>query len=304
VAARPGLIAALALALAGLACAHDARQLGIDALARGDDREAVRQLERALQHGDDDAAAWRDLARAHQRAGNLEAAYRAIVEAARRAPEDPSVVLVRAQLRFARDDRSGAASDARWLLPRLDDAGDLERLAVLWVRLGNADAALAAARQAVDRSGDAADAYGNLAVLAVELRRFDAAQAALREGRARHPRDVDLRETEAAFLLARGDLPKALLAYRALLPRHARPGLVHLALALIEHELGEHDAALLDARAAVELEGRERADVHYTLAVILLELGRDDEARRTVHRSARRFPDHAGLRSLAAALDC
>jgi tetratricopeptide (TPR) repeat protein len=231
--------------------------------------------------------------------GDLDGAHAAIVEAARRSPSDPSIVLVRAQVRFARDDRDGAASDARWLLARLDDPGDLERLAVLFVRLGLADEALAAGARAVDRSGDSADAYGNLAVLAVELRRFDAAASALREGRARHPRDVDLRETEAAFLLSRGELGKAREAYRALLPLHARPGLVHLALALIEHELGEHEAALDDARAAVELEGKDRADVHYTLAVILIDLGRDDEARRTVNRSVRRFPDHEGLRSLA-----
>lgn len=280
------------------ACAHDARELGTLALARGDDREAARQLERALQR-DDDALLWRDLARARQRSGDLDGAHVAIVEAARRAPEEPSIVLTRAQVRFARDDRDGARSDARWLLPRLSDAGDLERLAVLFVRLGAADEALASARRAVERSGGAADAYGNLAVLAVELRRFDEARAALSEGRARHPRDVELRETEAAFLLARGELEGARKAYRELVRLHARPGLVHLALALVEHELGDHEAALVDARAAVELEGKDRADVNYTLAVILLASGRDEEARRSVQRSRRRFPEHDGLRSLA-----
>ena len=297
--ARAGLIVALVLAIG---CAHDARELGEAALARGDDREAARQFERALDRGADDAILWRDLARARQRGGDLEGAHAAIVEAARRSPSDPSIVLVRAQVRFARDDREGASSDAKWLLGRLDDAGDLERLAVLFVRLGSADMALAAARRAIDRSGDAADAYGNFAVLAVELRRFDDAGKALREGRARHPRDVDLRETEAAFLLSRGDLARARAAYRDLLPLHARPGLVHLALALIEHELGDHEAALGDARAAVELEGKDRADVHYTLAVILIRMGRDEEARRTVNRSVRRFPDHEGLRGLAERL--
>jgi len=301
VARQRWLSAAALLAALASGCAHDPAALGREALARGDDREAVRQLEHALRT-DDDAALWRDLARAHQRGGDLEAAHAAIVEAAERAPEDPSVVLVRAQLRLARDDRDGATRDALWLLDRLRDAGDLERLAIVLVRLGRADAAITAGRRAVEQSGGAADAYVNLAVLAVELRRLDVAAGVLREGRTRHPAHVALAESEAALLLARGDLPSARAAYLALLPRHGRPGLVHLALALIDHELGELDAALVHARAAVQAEGEGRADVHYTLCVVLHDLGRDDEARAQLRRARRRFSAHDGLLALESTL--
>lgn len=294
----------IALVLVGLVggCAHDPATAGREALARGDDRHAARQLELALRTHDDDATLWRDLARARQRAGDVEGAHDAIVEAAERAPEDPSIVLVRAQLRLARSDRDGAARDATWLLTRLREPGDLERLAVVFVRLGRAEGALDAARRAVERSGGAADAYVNLAVLAVELRRFDVAAAAVREGRARHRKHVALAETEAALLLTRGDLAGARAAYTELLPLHDRPGLVHLALALVDHELGALPSALEHARAAVDAEGSSRADVHYTLCVVLRDLGRSDEARTHLRRALRRFGGHDGLLALQAAL--
>jgi len=284
-----------------IGCAHDPAAAGRAALVRGDDRLAIRELQQALGRRDD-AMLWRDLARAYQRNGELEAAHTAIVEAATRAPEDPTVVLIRAQLRLARGDREGSVRDATWLLGRLRDPGELERLAVVFVRLGRADAALDAAGRAVERSGGAADAYVNYAVLAVELRRLDAAAAALREGRARHRGHVALAEAEAALLLQRGDLASARAAYLALLPRHDRPGLVHLALALVDHELGDLDSALVHAQAAVAAEGSGRADVHYTLCVVLRDLGRDDEARNQLRRARRRFGGDDGLLALQASL--
>lgn len=290
---------ALVLAAACGGCAHDPVVLGRDALARGDDRGAVRHLQAALRRDDRDATVWRDLARAHQRGGQIEPGYSAITRAAELEPKDPSIVLVRAQLRIAREDREGAASDARWLLGRLKDAGDLERLAIVFVRLGDAEHALDAARGAVERSGGAADAYANLAVIAVELRRFEVASIALREGRTRHPRHVELAQTHAALMLARGDLVGARQTYVEMLPRHERPGLVHLAIALIDHERGELASALVHARAAVQAEGDGRADVHYTLVVVLRAMGSNDEARTQLRKALRRFAADDGLHKLA-----
>jgi Flp pilus assembly protein TadD len=282
------LAVAVALVLA-TGCARQAAELGREALARGDESEARRQLMRALDHAPEDPTLWRDLAKAHLRMGDPAGAALAIAEAAKRAPKDPSIVLLRGQIRVATGDRKGAAADARWVLGRLRHPGALEELAVLFVRLGDAPRALAAGRAAIEASGGAADAYTNLAVLAVELRDPKAAARAFAEGRERHPKNVALREAEAAFLVTRGDLRGALAAYQALLPLHRRPGLVHLGMALLAHELGDLDAALVHARAAVQLEGAERADVHYTHAVVLRDRGQVEEARRVVRRALERF---------------
>jgi len=299
-------VARLALVIvvltSGLACATGPAELGRDALARGDEAEARRQLARATERAPDDATLWRDLARAHFRMGDLEGARAAIGEASRRSPEDPSIVLLRGQIRLALGDRDGAGTDGRWVLSRLRSARAYEELAVLFVRLGDARSALAAGRKAVESSGGAADAYTNLAVVAVELRRFDAAAAAFADGRARHPRNVPLREAEAAFLLARGDLRGAFAAYEALLPLHRHPGLVHLGMALVAHELGDLDAALGHARAAVQLEGEARADVHYTHAVVLRDRGDVEGARQVVRRARRRFAGDPDLLRLSTEL--
>lgn len=291
-----GLAIAAVCLLAG--CAHDATDLGRAALARGDEAEAVRQLGRALARDDHDALVWRDLARAHQRLGHLEAARAAIDEASRRAAGEPTVVLLRAQIRFAQGDREGAAADARQLAQAALPTRAWSELAVLFARLGLADAAIAAARTGIARTGEAADAYVNLAVVATWLRREREARAAVAEGRRRHPRNVALRETEAAMLLGDGRLPQARAAYRELLPLHPRPGLVHLALALVEHELGDLPAALVDARAAVELEGEARSDVHYTLVVVLRDAGDRRAAELALRSARRRFPGDDALAAL------
>lgn len=294
---------ALVLALAvGPGCARQAAELGREALARGDEAEARRQLARAIEGAPADPTLWRDLAKAQLRLGDPEGARRSITEAAARAPADPGIVLLRAQIRLAAGDRAGAAVDGKWVLTRLRRAGPLEELAVLFVRLGDAPRALAAGRAAVDASHGAADAYTNLAVLAVELRDAKAAARAFAEGRERHPKNVGLREAEAAFLVSRGDLRGALAAYQAMLPLHRRPGLVHLGMALLAHELGDLDAALVHARAAVELEGAARPDVHYTHAVVLRDRGEVEEARRVVRRALERFAGDDDLARLDAEL--
>ena len=103
-------------------------------------------------------------------------------------------------------------------------------------------------------------------------------------------------------LLARGDLPSARAAYLALLPRHGRPGLVHLALALGLHGGPGVDEGRVELPELVVDEGEGRADVHYTLCVVLHDLGRDDEARAQLRRARRRFSAHDGLLALESTL--
>jgi tetratricopeptide (TPR) repeat protein len=300
VVARAGRLTAALVGLVLGACRPvSPADLGRAALARGDDAGAARQLERALQDAPDDASLWRDLARAYQRRGDIERAHDAIVEAAMRRPEDPSIVLVRAQLRVARSDRDGAARDAKWLLGRLRDPGSYERLAVVFVRLGDAPRAIEAAREALVLADGSADAHVNLAVIAAQVRRFDVAAKTLADGRRRYPGHVELAQTQAALALAAGDLDGARRIYLELLARHPTPGLVHLALALIEHERGALDAAVGHARAAVDALGEDRVDVHHTLCVVLVDLGRLDEAEGQLARARRRFGHTEELASIA-----
>lgn len=305
--ARPGrrLIAGAAVAavLALPACGRSrALARGQTALDRGDDRAAARWLQAAVAEDPSDAEAWRDLARAHMRAGDPAAAAVAIDRAALLRPEAPDVVLLRGQIRMMQGDRDGALADARTVIERGRTAPQLEQAAVLLVRLGQADLALAAAGRAVELSGGAASAYGNLAVLAVELRRPRAAARALAAGRARHPGDVSLAQTQAAFFVATDRHAEAADVYRAILAHHPEPGLVHQALALLEHEAGHLDAAQAHADAAAEAFGDARPDVLYTRIVILRDRGKLDEARKALRHALARYPAHEELEALASTL--
>lgn len=291
------------LALAPASCAHaDAVLEGREALQRGDYAEARRQLSEAVDDHPDDPSLWRDLARAHMRDGALPEARMAIARADDLRPGHPATVLLRAQVRMNQGDRAGARKDALWVADHARRPRALQEVAVLFVRLGMADEAMAAARAAVDRSDGAAAAYTNLAVLAVEARRLDVAAAAFAEGRALHPEDIALAEAEAAFLLSTGQLSRARTTYEALLPHHPRPALIHLAIALLAHEARDLDAALEHSEQAVALAGHQRPDVHYTHVVILRDRGDLEHARRAVRRGQRKFPGHPGLSKLAEEL--
>lgn len=271
----------VALTLALTACAHRrTAELGQAALDRGDDPTAARLLRRAVSEDPNDADAWRDLARAHLRAGEPEPAAVAVDRAAALLPDAPDIRLLRGQIRMNLGDRTGALTDARAVLATGRSAPLLEQAAVLLVRLGEADLALRAASRAVESSGGEASAYGNLAVLAVELRRPRVAERALATGRARHPDDVSLAQTQAAFFLSAGRRLEAAAVYREILPLHPEPGLVHHALALIEHEAGALDRAQAHADAAALALGESRPDVLYTRIVILRDRGEIEEADR------------------------
>ncbi len=290
------------LAFAALLCAGcshaSAAERGRQALVRGDYPEARRQLVEATRKAPDDGTLWSDLARAHFRDGALPEARLAIARAIELLGETPGAVLLRAQIRMGQGDRVGARSDAHFVAARAERPRELEEVAILLLRLGDDDAALNAAREAVERSGGEAAAYTNLAVLAVEARRVDVARQAFADGRRRHPDDLPLAEAEAAFLVATGRFAEARTAYRGLLPVHPRPALVHQALALLAHGMGDLPDALEHSRQAVALVGHERADVHYTHVVVLRDLGRIDEAREALRKARRRFPGDEDLQRL------
>ena len=203
---------------------------------------------------------------------------------------------------MAQADRAGAHKDAGWVAQRTKVPRELQEVAVLFVRLGEADPAIAALRKAVKASGGEAAAYTNLAVLATELRKLDVAAKAFAEGTREHPKDVPLAQAYAAFLVQVGELDKARKVYASMLPRHPEPGLIHLAIALLAHEAGALQDAKRHAAQAVELSGHERADVHYTYVIVLRDAGDQAEAKKALRRALRRFPGHEKLVGLQASL--
>jgi predicted Zn-dependent protease len=236
------------------------------------------------------------------RRAEIAAAAPAIDRAAALRPDDPTVVQLRGQIRMNGSDRDGAQTDATWMLAHGRTAAQLEQTAVLLVRLGRAHDALAAAARVVELTSGSPAAYGNLAVLAMQVREPAAAERALHDGRARHPDDIELAQTHAAFLLATHRPAQAREIYASLLPRHPQPGIIHQALALLAHEAGDLDAAQRHADAAVQALGDSRASVHYTRVVVLHDRGEREAAAQALERARRRFPADEDLQRLQAEL--
>jgi tetratricopeptide (TPR) repeat protein len=293
----------LLLGVLAAACAPAHAQRGRQALARGEHGLAARELGRATEKAPDDATLWRDLALAHLRGGRTEPAVEAAQRAVSLAPEDPDGRLVRAQADLAAGLRDEALADARFVAARETGPASLFQAAILLLRLHRPDEALAAAERAAERSGGDGGAWANLAVLAVSAGRHEVAERAFDAGRKADPEHLGLAEAHASWLVSRRELAQARAAYQALLPRHENPGLVHLALALLSHELGDLARARLHSQAAVDALGRARPDVHFTHVVVLRDSGDLPAAARHLAAARRRFPGDESLARLAEDLD-
>lgn len=298
--ARPACLLLVSLALG---CAPNHAQLGRNAFGRGDYGLAIRELSEATREHPEDAELWRDLARAHMRAIQPEQAATAIARAFELEPNDANTVLVRGQVSMALDKRDEALTDARFVVQNGKSARALQETAILLLRLHEADEAIGAARRAVELSKNDPTAYANLAVLAVEAGQPDVAVAAFEEGRRIHPEHVGLAEAQAAWLASTGQLAPARDAYRELLKIHPEPGLIHLAIALLSHALGDLTDARTHSQAAVDASGKERADVHYTHVVVLRDSGDQAGAREHLAQARRRFPGDEDLARLAASME-
>jgi tetratricopeptide (TPR) repeat protein len=269
------------------------------ALDAGDEAAAARELVKAVEVEPDDPELWRDLARTQFRLARHEEAHSSIERSLALDPEAPASVLLRAQIRMALGDREPALADARVALETLHTASRLQELAILFLRLHELESAWTAGQLAIELSDHDPSAYANLAILAAEARADEVARRAFDQGRSLHPHDVGLAQAEAAWLVQRGELARAREAYRSMLATHPSPGLVHLALALLHHQDRQFEPALQHGKAAVEALGAQRADVHYTYVVILLDMGQTEEARAHLVDARRRFPGDAQLSQLA-----
>jgi len=273
---------------------------GRAAISAGDERTAERELRGAVEIEQQNWELWRDLARAQFRLAKHDTALLSISRALSLAPQAADAMLLRGQIHLARGSRASALEDARHASSTLDRPSQLQECAILLLRLHELDSAMATAQRAVLLSGHDPDAYTNWAVLAAEAGAQRRVESIFAEGRRRHPNDAPLAQAEAAWLVDRGEFTRAKAAYNALLHVHSRPGLVHLALALLYHQEGALNSAHNHAWLAVSLEGHARADVHYTYIVILRDRSQSRAAAKQLKQAKRRFPHDAGLQRLAA----
>lgn len=228
-------------------------------IARGDEAQARRHVERALELRPKNAGAMRNLATILERAGNEDAglAWRDKAHAAH--PGDTAATVGLAQRHLARGDRDRAEALFR-------DAAEREPRNLLahyhlgLLAMGRGDAAAA-----VDHLGRAVAVQGDLAEP-----RYQYAQTLMAVGRT----DEAVEQYRAALAIAPDEAPVVLGLGNALASR------------------GDADGAVAQFRRAIEL-SPDLAEAHYNLGLMLAIRGQADEAAGSLQRAAELDPGFA-----------
>jgi len=267
-----GLLAALALTLVVTVVlpAADARRV-----ARA--RDIERGFDRALS--------------GHLR-GRGELGRRLVEELRERAPEHSPALALEAVLRGAPPPAELAPCEARLLEGMRQEAR------------GEALAARALYREALEHDPRSAWAAALLASLAWELEQPEQAEAELVAASQRLPESLAIAQELARHLFRRGEHARAEREYeRALSLDDAVPELWQ-GLALARLRLGRDDAALEASRRALELAGELEPALANTLATSLDRGGRHAEAQAIFRRLATEHPERTDYAfNLAFSLD-
>lgn len=201
--------------------------------------------------------------------GRLDAAEAAL----ERAPDEPRTKLLRARLAEAR----GNPDEARRLYGQAARGEHVEveahaRLGAMELSLGRADEALAAARQALERSPDDPDAISVAARAHVAKEQPDQGMRLVTRGLEAHPNDPRLLAAKATVEMATERWADALASLRAAVEREGESAQLWAQLGEAARHAGEAAEARQAYERAVELEARQP-----TALVGLLKLAVDAE---------------------------
>ncbi len=289
--------------------AVDAFNVGAIAFNAGDYDKAAKKLLQAVGYDPELHQAWGVLARARLEQGMAAEAAEAAEKAVALGSTAPAVWQARHEAYAALGDQDRAAaalSEMQELVRRLDEATTTCNEAVALAKSGDHAAAFARFEQAlaVDPSSEAA-LLGAATTGLASGHPAEAARAAetLLGMYPRHEQALRIRYN-AALELGDGDrIAAALVGLAAVEPAVARNGLLKLAYEAYD----ARDTARARARFAEVLEvDPDQPQSHYALAVIALEGGATDEARRHLQRFlelAPADPSAAAARDLLARVD-
>lgn len=230
--------------------------------ALGQSEEFAAELLRILALAPDDIEVRMDLGAAYQRLGRLRQAIAVYEEVTRRRPRHAQA----------------------WRL-----LGDLFR------RVQEPERAVAAYQKLLRLEPDEPRAYFLLGVAYAEAGMDAKAEQVLQDAQQFRRYLGEAWSNLGALALRRGDLVRAAwYLSRAAARPGARP-LARYNYALVLDRMNQPERALAELRAAVEQDPHD-ADLWFALGVVMLRVGRSDEAQRAFAEAVRLQPDHAHAR--------
>ena len=236
--------------------------LGVIAYQRGEHREAVEWIARALSRYDGNVPAHTNLGKAYQALGELERAIACFRRALELAPDYFEAHLQLAQAHASRGDSGNALASYQAALARApEDAALRNTLGNAFDDLGEPEQAVACFRSAIALQPDFADAHCDLGTALKSLNRLDEAAASYRE------------------------------ALR-LKPDHLH---AHFNLGIVLRDRHRPDEAIACFKRAIELQP-DLADAHYCLGHTYCDGDRLAEARECFRTALSLRPDFAEAR--------
>lgn len=225
-------------------------------MAEGQFHDAARHYARAAADAPEEAARWRDLARAELMAERPAMARRAFRQLARLRPRDPRpLVEIGFTHELERDYDQALEVYLEAAALRADAAYPLRVLGTRLLRWGRPEEAIDPLARSVEIDPAHAETWKALGLAHHHAEQIEAAESAFRAGLTHHPRHLGLRLSLAALLVNGGRYEPALEVYDGLLEDFPRFAAAHVGRALLLHELGREDeaeAALIRAAAVAE----------------------------------------------------
>jgi tetratricopeptide (TPR) repeat protein len=235
--------------------------------------------------------AWNNLGIVLQEAGKLEESAACLERVTTLQPDNPQAHnnLGNTYLRLKRLDRAELHYEqALALNPRYAEAHS--NRAFLLHALGRYDGAAAAARQAIDINPAMADAYLNLAEVEIARQRHAEALRWLEALRAFAPNHSGGLAARARALRYDDRLDVALAAASAAAMAAPESASAHNALGEIQQALGRLDDALASFEKAATLPGTEREAARVNQSVLLIEIGRTEDAAQLLEHILKANP--------------
>jgi tetratricopeptide (TPR) repeat protein len=162
----------------------------------------------------------------------------------------------------------------------------------LWAK-GEAKAAIAEFRKAIELRPNHGQAHNNLGGVLLALGQLDEAEAHFRQALKANPDDAFAHFNVGLILYKRGRLDEAIVALREAVRLDPKLADAHLNLASYLYENGQVEESLRAARDAVRLNPGD-AMAHYDLGIALSRLGKKEEAKAAYRQAIARNPQYAG----------
>ena len=271
--------------------------LGVIRNARGDPKQAVNLIARAIKMSPNTASYYSNLGEIERQRGKLPEAQIALSRALELDPKSPQACSNLGIVHFDRKEYEEAAAayeKAIALQPIFPEAHN--NLGNAYRALERPTEAIACYQRAVTQREGYPEAYNNMATALRDKEDFESAEHAYRKAISLNPAYIEAHNNLSILLLHKDRTDEALRILGDALKLDEKNFTTLINVAKVQLKRGSHAVAEQATRLAIEVEP-DKAEGYSLLGQIFHELDRHDEAIAYLDEAIRREPEAADVRS-------